>query len=73
MPEEELIQELVERLRSDSDLLEMFRENPAEIVERFGIDLTDEQRDKLEGEDWSGVSDDEVVERLNEGGTAAWL
>ena len=28
---------------------------------------------KLEGEDWSDVSDDELIERLSTRGAAAWF
>ncbi len=73
MADEDQIQDFVDRLSNEPDLCNEFRDTPAEVVERHGIDLTDEQRAKLEGEDWSDVSDDELVERLSARGAAAWL
>lgn len=73
MADEDQIQELVDRLSNEPDLCSEFRESPSEVVERHGIELTDEQRAKLEGEDWSDVSDEELVDRLSARGAAAWL
>ena len=73
MADDEQVEAFVERLSSESYLRDEFRESPAEVVERFGIELNDEQREKLEGEDWSAVADDDLVERLSARGAAAWL
>lgn len=73
MADEGQIPELIERLSSDSYLRDEFRQSPVEVVEQAGIELTDEQRELLEGEDWSSVSDDELIERLGQRGTGAFL
>lgn len=73
MADEDQVEEFVEQLSSDSYLRDEFRESPADVVERHGIELSDEQRAKLEGEDWSDVSDDELIERLSTRGAAAWF
>ena len=46
MADEDQVQELVDRLSSDSDLRDEFRESPADVVEQAGIELSDEQRDE---------------------------
>jgi hypothetical protein len=73
MADEDQIQDFVDRLGNEPALCSEFRESPSEVVERHGIELNDEQRAKLEGEDWSDVSDDELVERLSARGEAAWF
>jgi hypothetical protein len=73
MADEDQVQEFVEHLSSDSYLRDEFRQSPVDVVERHGIELSDEQREKLEGEDWSDVSDDELIERLSIRGAAAWF
>jgi hypothetical protein len=69
---DEQSQELADRLAEDADLRKQFRESPAEVVEEAGIELDYDHRAKLEGEDWSSVSDDELIERLSGRGWAAW-
>lgn len=73
MADEDQIQVLIDHLSSDPDHLNEFRASPADVVEQHGIELSDEQRDKLESEDWSDVSDDDIVDRLGVRGAAAWL
>jgi hypothetical protein len=73
MADEDQIQEFIDRLSEDSYLRDEFRESPAEVVERHGIDLTDEQREKIEAEDWSETPDDELVDKLSARGEAAWF
>jgi hypothetical protein len=73
MADEDQVQELIDHLTNTPGATDAFRESPADAVEQHGIELTDEQRDKLESEDWSGVSDDDIVDRLSARGTAAWL
>jgi hypothetical protein len=66
-------QELIESLTSDSELRDEFRSDPVEVVERFEIELSDEHRERLEGEDWSEVSDDELIARVGRRGVEAWF
>jgi hypothetical protein len=73
MADEDQIQNFIDTLSSDPDLLNDFRESPADVIEQHGIELTDEQREKLEAEDWSAVSDDDVIDRLSTRGASAWL
>ena len=70
---EDKIQELIESLTADSDLRDQFRSDPVEVVERFEVELTEEHRARLEDEDWSEVSDDELIARLSRRGVEAWF
>jgi hypothetical protein len=58
-------EELVERLTASAELRDEFRRNPDGVVERHGIELTEEQRTTLTSEDWSAVSDEELVARVS--------
>ncbi|HUO70903.1 MAG TPA: hypothetical protein VMU39_09010 [Solirubrobacteraceae bacterium] len=69
---EEESQDLADRLAEDAELRAQFRDSPADVVEEAGIELDYEQRAKLEAEDWSAISDEELIERLSGRGWAAW-
>jgi hypothetical protein len=69
---EEESQDLADRLAEDAELRQQFRESPTDVVEEAGIELDYEQRAKLEAEDWSSISDEELIERLSGRGWAAW-
>ena len=63
-------QDLAERLLEDAELRRQFRDSPVEVVEGAGLELSDEQREKLEGEDWDDVDDYDFNSRFE--GTA-WM
>ncbi len=70
---ERRISALIDGLADDAGLRQEFRADPVGVCERFGLELSDEQRMKLEAEDWEAVSDDELLSRLGGPGTAAYI
>jgi hypothetical protein len=73
MAHEEHFQKLADKLNNDPGLMEEFRESPVEVIERHVTELTEVQQGKVEGGNWSDVSDEEIVERLTPPAHMAWL
>lgn len=61
---EDNVQQLVDRLVADAELRDRFRNEPVVVVEEHGIELDHEHRDRLTGEDWIAISDEEFQVRL---------
>lgn len=70
---EDNIQELMDRLVADEELRERFRSDPVEVVERHGIELDDDQRERLRSADLRAVSDEELQARCQSGDWEIWF
>jgi hypothetical protein len=67
---EDKLRELIHRLGREAELRERFRRDPVAVVEQHEIELTDDQRERLRGEDGpTRISDEELLRRL---GTDDW-
>ena len=65
---EDRIATFVARLMNDDDLRARFRDSPKAVLEEFGIELTPEEEKRLAREDWAGVPDHALIDRLGGGG-----
>ena len=65
------IRELQNRLLADDQLREEFRQTPHDVLQRHGIDLTDEQSQRLHAADLSSRSHDELRSTLETDGLSA--
>jgi hypothetical protein len=65
------IGDLHERLLSDDDLREEFRQSPHEVLERHGVELTDEQSQRLHEADLPSQSPEELRSKLEDEGLRA--
>jgi hypothetical protein len=65
------IGDLQERLLSDDDLREEFRQSPHEVLERHGVELSDEQSQRLHQADLASKSHDELKATLQTDGLSA--
>ncbi len=65
------IRELEGRLLSDHQLREEFRQTPHDVLERHGIELTDEQSQRLHEADLPSKSHDELRSTLETDGLSA--
>jgi hypothetical protein len=65
---EEDIRELQDRLLADEELRERFRQSPHEVLEEHGIELDEDERQRLHDADLPSRSDDELHATLTEKG-----
>ncbi|HLJ02335.1 MAG TPA: hypothetical protein VKT31_02795 [Solirubrobacteraceae bacterium] len=65
---EDNIRDLQERLLADDDLREEFRQSPHSVLERHGISLTDDERDRLHAADLPSQSHDQITSKLQTDG-----
>ena len=65
------IRELQDRLLSDDQLREEFRQAPHDVLERHGIELSDEQSHRLHEADLASKSHDELRSTLETDGLSA--
>ena len=67
------VQDLTEQLLADDELLQQFQEDPAGVIRDAGIDLDDEQEERLLGENWLEKELDEIRALLRNRGITFWL
>lgn len=65
--------ELIENLEKKPELRARFRREPDKVVEEHEITLNDDQRKRLKAEDWSSMSDDDLVSRVRGNSTSRIL
>lgn len=70
---EEHLSHLEQRLLSDSALRDEFRQAPHSVLENNGVQLSDEQRQKLSGLNLGSQSDEQVRSSLGSDGLKAFL
>jgi hypothetical protein len=58
------IRELQDKLLADDDLREEFRQSPHGVLARHGIELTEEQSQRLHDANLAGQSHDEIKAKL---------
>jgi len=58
------IRELQDKLLADDNLREEFRQSPHEVLSRHGIELTEEQSQRLHEANLAGQSHDEIKSKV---------
>jgi hypothetical protein len=68
------LESLVSSLTNDAAVRDQFRQAPDQVAEQHGIELNDDQRARLTGENWAGHDDATLLDKVSSNpGLAAWL
>jgi hypothetical protein len=58
------VSNLIQSLTTDAALRDRFRQAPDQVVEEHGIELNDEQRQRLTSEDWASHDDATLIDKV---------
>jgi hypothetical protein len=70
---DENVKNLSDRLAEDVKLRLRFQHDPVGVMKEAGINLNEEQQERLLAEEWHKKTEDEVYQKLCEPRLAAWL